>query len=64
MEESIVLKNSPVEFVITGPSGGRDQVLIKSDNAGLDLIGVSAELGYDSYDRKFGCRRSLFFFSY
>jgi hypothetical protein len=35
--------NSPVEFVIVGPSGGRDGILVRSNNAGLDIIGLAAE---------------------
>lgn len=42
---SIVIKNSPVEFVVSGPVGGRDRILIRSENAGLDLIGKAIRRG-------------------
>lgn len=38
-----VVRNSPVEFVITGPSGGRDRVLIRSEEAKLDLIAAALQ---------------------
>src|SRR5258708_16168018 len=41
-DNSFVLE-SPIEFAIIGPSGSRDRVLVKSKNAGLDLIGAAAE---------------------
>jgi hypothetical protein len=39
----VVLENSPVEFVLVGPLGGRDRILVRSEKAGLDLIGLAAE---------------------
>jgi hypothetical protein len=48
MEEKIeVFKNSPVEFILIGPRGGRDEILIRSDNAGLDIVGLAVEQGID-----------------
>lgn len=41
LDKAIVL-DSPVEFVIVGPSGSRDKVLVRSKNAGLDLVGLAA----------------------
>lgn len=35
---SVVIKNTPVEFVVSGPMG-RDRILIRSENAGMDLVG-------------------------
>ena len=37
--KSTTLMNSPIEFVLIGPLRGRDRVLLRSDGAGLDLIG-------------------------
>lgn len=37
------LLQSPVEFVLVGPSGGRDRILIRSKNAGLELIGAAQD---------------------
>ena len=36
---ALIITNSPIEFVLLGPFYGRDRVLIKSENAGPDLIG-------------------------
>ncbi len=36
-----VILNSSIEFAVTGPLGGRDRVLAKSKDAGLDLIGLA-----------------------
>lgn len=47
MESSLLLSNSPIEFIFTGPLGGRDHILVKSANAGLDLIGLAAQPGVD-----------------
>lgn len=44
---AVVIKNSPVEFVVTGPMGGRDRILVRSENAGLDLIGKA--MHFDGY---------------
>jgi hypothetical protein len=50
-EEYIVFPNSPIEFAISGPSGGRDRILIKSSNAGLDLIGLAAQSDLEYHRR-------------
>jgi hypothetical protein len=42
MKSQAVILNSPIEFLITGPYGGFDRVLVCSRDAGLDLIGVAA----------------------
>ena len=34
-----VIDNSPVEFTIVGPNGGDDNVVLKSVNARLDIVG-------------------------
>lgn len=38
----LVIRNSPIEFVISGPIGGRDRVLVRTESAGLDLVALSA----------------------
>ena len=48
-EKYIVVPNSPIEFAISGPAGGRDRILVKSENAGLDLIGLAAQPGSESH---------------
>jgi hypothetical protein len=40
LELPIIIKNSPIEFIIIGPDRGHDRLLIRSENAGLDLIGL------------------------
>lgn len=40
--KTVVLENSPVEFVLVGPTGKHRGVIVRSKNAGLDLIGVAA----------------------
>jgi hypothetical protein len=40
---TIIVRNSPIEFVVSGPFGGRDRILVRSENAGLELIGLVAE---------------------
>jgi hypothetical protein len=37
-----LILDSPIEFVITGPLGGRDRLLVKSKEAGLDIVGLAA----------------------
>lgn len=43
----IVINNSPIEFLIIGSLNGRDRVIVKSNNAGLDLLGVSVKYPND-----------------
>lgn len=51
MNKYSVIRNSPIEFVITGPYGGTDRVLVRSENAGLDLVGLAANFHpYDEPD--------------
>ena len=38
-----IIKNSPIEFVVSGPLGGRDRILIRSDKAGLDIVAISSQ---------------------
>lgn len=40
--QPLTLKNSPVEFVLAGPSGKHRGVLVRSDNADLSLVGAAA----------------------
>jgi hypothetical protein len=51
MPKYVVLPNSPIEFAVTGPYGGKDKLLVRSDNAGLDLIGLAAQFDLDSPTR-------------
>jgi hypothetical protein len=39
----LIVRNSPIEFVVSGPLGGRDRVLIRSENAGLDIVALSSQ---------------------
>ncbi|EGW22672.1 hypothetical protein [Methylobacter tundripaludum] len=39
----IIIENSPIEFLIVGPHDGRDKVIVRSANAGLDLLGLAVE---------------------
>jgi hypothetical protein len=34
---------SPIEFALIGPQKSRDRVLVRSSNAGIDLIGLAGE---------------------
>ena len=48
-QKALVTEASSVEFVIIGPTAGRDRVLARSANAGLDLIGRSTVIrSFDS----------------
>jgi hypothetical protein len=49
LKQPIIVKNSPIEFVLTGPFAGADQVLVKSENAALDLVGAAS---FKKYERK------------
>lgn len=40
----VEIPNTPVEFVIVAPINGRDQVVVSSNNAGLDIIGLAADI--------------------
>jgi len=42
LDDSFLL-NSPIEFAITGPFKGRDRVLARSKDVGMDLIGLAAQ---------------------
>jgi hypothetical protein len=48
MARNIIISNSPVEFVIIGPLGGRDRVLVRSADCGTDLIGFGSNFGDDT----------------
>jgi hypothetical protein len=39
----VIVTNSPIDFVISGPVGGRDRILVRSQNASLDLVALSAQ---------------------
>ena len=39
--EILTIRNSPVEFLVAGPRGNRNGILIKSDDLKLDLIGFA-----------------------
>ena len=50
-DDYITIRNTPTEFVLTGPVKGRDRILVRSDNAGLDLIGRAVQEGlYSEHD--------------
>jgi hypothetical protein len=42
MLEKAVELQSPIEFALIGPQRSRDRVLVRSSNAGIDLIGLAA----------------------
>jgi hypothetical protein len=52
---SLVISNSPVEFVITGPVKGKDRVLVRSENSSIDLIGKATQ-----FEANFRSRTSWF----
>src|SRR5687768_11280050 len=39
----MILQGSPVPFVIVGPVGAVDRVLVRSDDAGLELVAFAAK---------------------
>lgn len=39
----VVVRHSPIEFVLAGPFEGRDRVLVRTEGAGLDLVALSAQ---------------------
>src|SRR3954453_2990194 len=41
IQEPIIIENSPVEFILIGSNGEADRILVKSSNAGLDLLGLA-----------------------
>jgi len=48
--EILAIRNSPVEFLVAGPRGSRNGILIRSDDLKLDLIGFAArERGHNKY---------------
>jgi hypothetical protein len=48
--EILAIRNSPVEFLVAGPRGSRNGILIRSDDLKLDLIGFAArEPGHNKY---------------
>jgi hypothetical protein len=51
-DKAIVLDSSPVEFAIVGPFESRDRILVRSEKAGLDLIGLAAQSGLLNHDRE------------
>jgi hypothetical protein len=42
-QQTVIIENSPVKFVIAGPSAGRDRLLVRSKHAGFDLIAASTQ---------------------
>lgn len=42
----LTIRNSPVEFLLAGPKGSRNGILIRSDNLKTDLIGFAAKGRY------------------
>lgn len=41
IDDSLIVKNSPLEFVVIGPSDEQDIVLVRTHDAKLDLIGFA-----------------------
>lgn len=41
-KDNLVIHRSPIEFVVVGPRGKRDGILVRSENPPLDLIGFAA----------------------
>jgi hypothetical protein len=51
--EVLTIRNSPVEFLVAGPRGSHNGVLIKSEDLKIDLIGYAArERGYKKYSAR------------
>jgi hypothetical protein len=49
---AVVIKNSPIEFVVSGPVGGRDRIIARTEDAGLDLVGKAVHReSRESYER-------------
>jgi hypothetical protein len=46
--ESKLIANSPIDFVVVGPVGGRDRVWVRNTTAGLDILGLSTAKSLDS----------------
>jgi hypothetical protein len=51
MLDNTIVIDSPIEFALIGPSKGRDKLLIKSRNAGMDLVGL-ARVAMDTDDKE------------
>jgi hypothetical protein len=43
MKTQSIRLESPIEFAVAGPLGGQDRIVIRSERAGLDLIGLAAQ---------------------
>lgn len=39
----IVVNNSPIEFILVGPRGKGEGILVRSEHAGLDLVGLCSD---------------------
>jgi len=58
--DGVILVDSPVEFIVIGPIKDQLKVLIKSKNAGIDLVGFSQEEKNDLYYKNAFFMNSLF----
>lgn len=47
---SMDFTNSPIEFVIVGPWGTQDRILVRSRSAKLDLVGFAVSCAQDAHD--------------
>src|SRR5688500_1927933 len=58
--KSMTISRSPIDFVLVGPKGSRNGVLVRSEQTTLDLIGFAASgsIDYSLFDMRFN--RSLF----
>jgi hypothetical protein len=43
VNDSLVIPSSPIEFVVIGPQGKREGVLVRSENVEIDLVGFAAD---------------------
>ena len=56
---AIVIKNSPIEFVVSGPMEGRDRIIIRTENAALDLVGKAIHSEHYKHETRPGFPLSL-----
>jgi hypothetical protein len=46
----VIVKNSPVEFVIIGPKGEHRGIIVRSEHAGADIVGAAAYSEFSKFD--------------
>jgi len=61
---TVIVKNSPVSFAVMGASGNHRQVLIRSDDRNLDLVGLDNRTfmieDHNLTDKSLGARSGLY----